>query len=237
MNLKQFRLYNLELALLKKPGAIKQKILLKRQVASEHSVFYINDTCLAGSSISQKGQFYTYNPIKDTIIYFNCYPQVVDKRYKQRELDRTYEFFGNSRINQTKSKIALAYLYFNRIDIFNIREKEVLSIHVPLQGENVITDKVEINSLEAKKLGYFDVFATEKYIYALKNDCYINEITSGNYRSEIHIFNWSGNSICRYFLDSPIEYIVVDERNKTLYGGHIYTDGIVSKFELGPEIL
>jgi len=236
-NSRLLRLFNLNSIRANDEKAIKKSVLLSGgHVYSELSVYYISDSCIVGSSNISYGQFFIFNPIKDTIDYFNYFPrEKTSKNEVKRETINNY-FAGTGRLNPSGSKIAVAYLFFNRIDVFDIHEKRLLSIRNPSEGENQISDKHDISSFADNKFGYYSLYCSEKYIYALKNDCTRNNFTSGNYTSEIQVFDWSGLPICRYFLSHPIEFLVVDEKHKILYGGHYYTDGTISKFELGSEL-
>lgn len=190
------------------------------------SIFFINDTCIVGTSRSKRGQFYVYNPVQDSINHYDFYPQ---KSYGNEE-GISKLFVGVARIRPDLNKIAYAYLYFNRIDVFDISTKEIVTIRVPVEGESKMSNDLKLEELKSNEYGYFDLFLTNKHIYALKNNCSRQSKKNGNFMSEIHIFLWNGDPVGKYILSDPIENFVVMEKRRKIYGGHYYTSGILSEF-------
>ena len=228
-NYRLLRLFSIDL--LGKPNInpVTKEVIMPGTEVAISTAFYCNDSCIAGTSFSSNGQFYIYNPHKDTTVLYNFHPQ---KSSDKNRNNRTRIFAGVGRINPSHTKIGLAYLYLNQIDIFDISSKTVQSISVEQEGGNVMSDDLNIDELTNKELGYFDLFISERSIYALKIHATLQDFDEGDYNSEIHVFNLDGTPKIKYILDRSNERFVIDEEKQLLYAGHYNTNGTISVFKL-----
>lgn len=64
-------------------------------------------------------------------------------------------------------------------------------------------------------VGYINLSATDKYIYALYSDKKIYE--SARKSHIVLVFDWEGNAVKRYDLDADAYYIAVNEKDETMF--------------------
>lgn len=72
-----------------------------------------------------------------------------------------------------------------------------------------------VDLTENSSVGYINLSATSKYIYALYSDKKFFE--KGRKSNVILVFDWDGNAIQKYILDTDAYYIAVDDTNQTVY--------------------
>lgn len=104
-------------------------------------------------------------------------------------------------------------LQFDQINILDLEREEHLSLttsknfmHLPLD------DSKEPN------MYYSDLCVTDKQIYALYANQPITRWGLDSKKSEIQVFNWNGDPVCKIIIPEYLLYINIDEKNKHLYG-------------------
>lgn len=110
-------------------------------------------------------------------------------------------------------KLAQAMLQFDQINILDLEQEEHLSLttcrnfmHLPLD------DSKEPN------MYYSDLCVTDKQIYALYANQPITRWGLDSKKSEIQVYDWNGNPVCKIIVPEYLLYINIDEKNKQLYG-------------------
>ncbi|PZX13424.1 TolB-like protein [Breznakibacter xylanolyticus] len=126
-------------------------------------------------------------------------------------------------LNHMNNRIAIAYNYFDALEIYSIKGDLIKSTKGPYfqypefnftklpQGYAVAKD-------QSSKLAYVSMHNTNKYIYLTYsgNPLFLNN-KYGWYGDHIHVYDWDGNPIVDYELNEPIESFCIDEENQLIY--------------------
>lgn len=80
-----------------------------------------------------------------------------------------------------------------------------------------------VDMTEDTQVGYINLSATTKYIYALYSDKKIYE--NGRKSNLVLAFDWEGNAIRKYLLDVEAYYITVDEVGQMMFAAVKNTEG------------
>lgn len=159
----------------------------------------------------------TYDHVKKQIMY--------TRHNLQNEVSREYILYDRitdiernqvgsaDKIKPDFKKLAQAMLQFDQINILDLEREEHLSLttsknfmHLPLD------DSKEPN------MYYSDLCVTDKQIYALYANQPITRWGLDSKKSEIQVFNWNGDPVCKIIIPEYLLYINIDEKNKHLYG-------------------
>jgi TolB-like 6-blade propeller-like len=127
-------------------------------------------------------------------------------------------------INPNTKDIAVCSRYADRIELYDSigTERRIIT------GPQGFIPKYRIGKamgsavlIQDKKIrfGYIDVVSDEKYIYALFSGRTRLELQGkANYGNFIFKFDWDGNPITMFELDSLLLSITIDKKNKIIYG-------------------
>lgn len=193
-----------------------------KKIADPFNVFYLNDTCLLIKDFDvNKGlYYYKYNPItekktgNDYIIY--NYPITNLLMNKILTLADAIHPNGDKIVSITEA--------FDQIDIINLKDT-LLNLSVTTNRH--IVDYNYVNNTEEEKLKqyYFDIpYCNENAIFVLYH-------SERQEQTEVHIINWSGESIAKLYLDKKIRGMDVDTSQNYLYGVEESTE-YVYRFDL-----
>lgn len=80
-----------------------------------------------------------------------------------------------------------------------------------------------VDMTEDTQVGYINLCATTKYLYALYSDKKIYE--NGRKSNLVLVFDWEGNAIRKYLLDADAHYIAVDEIGQKIFAAVKNTEG------------
>lgn len=80
-----------------------------------------------------------------------------------------------------------------------------------------------VDLTENSQVGYINLSATSKYIYALYSDKKLYE--NGRKSNVVLVFDWDGNAVKKYTLDTDAYYIAVDNTDQTVYAAVKNADG------------
>lgn len=114
-------------------------------------------------------------------------------------------------------------LFCDAIEMFTIRDGNLEKIktiftYLPEYLDRTNGDQVRVAVKRSSPMGYLDLFAGDKYIYALYNgrtkEAFKDRYFYGN---EIHIFDWKGNPVKKIILDKDARALSVDEAGRILY--------------------
>lgn len=187
------------------------KFYLNPEIYNADNVYFINDSVF-GEATDNKNVKYFKSSLKNPKS-FNKLGVVNNNEFLSKlpiedkvNLDRSYMAFSKD-----NNKFIAAYLRYNKIKILDTQLNEKFTI---LYGESENEIK-KFNLSSPQNIFYFKrPFAGKQYFYVP----YIgekNEVSTTP--KEIHVFDYNGNPVNRYILDTPIRFFTVDEKQKKLY--------------------
>lgn len=171
----------------------------------------------------EKAQFYLLNKRGEiTGEYFEYpYKDDLEKRVPNRVRGMAYQ--GVTHSNPSKDKLVYAVTLAPIINFYEIRGNSVELIenittaypnYKPEDGNGSFSAAMSRDN----KLGYLDVSATDKYVYALYSGRSQGSEGYAAFESnEIFVFDWQGNPVKKYKLDVPVTKICVDTADRVIY--------------------
>ena len=72
-----------------------------------------------------------------------------------------------------------------------------------------------VDLTENSQIGYINLCATGEYVYALYSEK--KAIKSTRKSNVVLVFDWSGNPVKKYLLDTDAYYIAVDETEQSMF--------------------
>ena len=116
-----------------------------------------------------------------------------------------------------QSRLALAYLYVNRLDFFfpsgfryaSVAGPRAITVHTP-------ADTSRLRFAPTDEIAYVQSAAGSRYVYALFCGCPAN--SDGAPRTRIHVFRWDGTFVAELQLDRSLRAFAVTENDSLLYG-------------------
>lgn len=128
---------------------------------------------------------------------------------------------GDLVMHPQKERFAYSVNLSSNIDLFEIRNNKIVPIK-SLRLGNPISEPVVQNEMfysvrptESTQTGYINLSATTQYIYALYSDQKLHE--NGRKSTTVLVFDWNGNPIKKYALDTEVYYIAVDEAGQKMF--------------------
>ena len=83
------------------------------------------------------------------------------------------------------------------------------------------------------KVGFCSVACDNEYVYVLYSGRTFNEYGMQNHHCEnLLVYDWDGNPIKRYLLDTPLSSIQYDEKNNLIYGIAFDPEGVLVEYQL-----
>lgn len=133
---------------------------------------------------------------------------------------------GDLIMHPEKKVFASSVNFSSNIDFFEIVNNNKIKLIKSLRlgdpkcqpGTNVIEGvgtAFYVNCADNSQTGYINLSATAKYVYALYSDKKMNE--SGWKSNVVLVFDWAGNPIKKYLLDTEAHCIAVDEARQGLF--------------------
>ena len=112
-------------------------------------------------------------------------------------------------------KMVSAMTDLNQINIIDLKHPEQTKSVV--YGKTTDIEKLRTQR-EDNRVYYNDVIVTDSLIYALYLNMPKTMRIYENPSSEIHVFDWEGNPVCRYKLDlSGVNSLAIDKDKKNIY--------------------
>ena len=127
---------------------------------------------------------------------------------------------GNLVMNPEKHTFAGSINFSSNIDFFEIVNNKIELIKSLRLGDPINKPVNEegiyyVDLTENTQTGYIDLSATSKYVYALYSD---KEMYENNRKSDtVLVFDWDGNPIKKYSLDTDAYYIAVGSTQQSLF--------------------
>lgn len=135
---------------------------------------------------------------------------------------------GDLVLRPGKNMFAYSVNFSSNLDIIEIVNgkielKKSLRLGDPIYKSmsNGIYQSVDLT--EDSQVGYINLSATDRYIYALYSDKKIYE--NGRKSNTILVFDWEGNAVKKYSLDVDAYYIAIDEVDQTIFAAVKKADG------------
>lgn len=201
------------------------------------TVFYIDSAKVVGRSANttpHMNRLQIYNPILDSII--KTVPVFPKIKNNNNDLDFLFYRYNSLYISiltmkPDRTKFASAmHRMFNRIDVFDSEGNLENSI---IEGKEFPKRMIE-EYLRAKeedvdknvKVYYQDAFASDSYIYCLYYNQLESEYAKKFIPTEIRIFNWKGEPLCKIKVPDYLQSITIDEKNGIMYGVAYFNEKI-----------
>lgn len=141
--------------------------------------------------------------------------------------DETFNVYTKFLSNQgvlvmhpNKKLFAYSLNFSSNMDFFQVKNEKIQLIKSLRLGNPDYYSAVEGNMFSADLteesiIGYIDVSATSDGVYALYSDGKAYE--SGRRSNVVLAFDWEGNPVKKYILDTDVYYITVDEEHKKIF--------------------
>lgn len=130
---------------------------------------------------------------------------------------------GDLVMHPEKKLFASSVNFSSNIDFFTIENNKIRLIQ-SLRLGNPISESVtgslggevyySVNCTEHSVIGYINLSATSRHVYALYSDKKAHE--SNRSSNVVLVFDWKGNPVRRYELDADAYYIAVDEEQQNM---------------------
>ena len=217
-------------------GSISERILtLTSDFMMVQRVVQLNDSLFAGGFGIRDGMLFFKETNSGTISFTPFIPET-EQTYNYHNIGMVYR--GHMAVSFAKERIAVALENFNQVQIYDFNGK-LLSVSQPklytpefLVNENSGSNYYYYNGISVTKdriiAGYYGVHRSKTRDLAMSSDGRIVDLrkgdTTGHPVSKIHIFDWDGNLLEKYILDSRLRAIAIDKTGTVLYGLDIYDD-------------
>ncbi len=215
-----FKLINITRSVEENRIVIDDEIIYKSQ--EFHPVldaFLLPNINIIGKSLTRLGRLFYYDSNDNKINWIEYFPKVTNPPFDEDMIVNLY--IGPTSISPDNSRIVSALELFKRIDVFSEKTDHLFSLVFDGSPENPDFYVNPNNPIPNDLMHYYyDLFLTDKFIYALNiniSEAEINKDLDSGY-SEIHVFCWAGKPIAIYRLNHLIYSITVDENKGYLYG-------------------
>ena len=186
---------------------------LSRLIAIDDSTF------LGAGSYKSRYQYLLFGPKSNVIDYgVDIYNATDDK------FDMYTKYLSNQGdlVMRPDGKVFAYSLNFSsNLDIVEVKNGKInlvksLRLGNPIYKPTTTGEYCFADITEETLLGYINLSATTKYIYALYSDEPIYK--AGRRMSDIVlVFDWNGNAVKKYILDTKAYYITIDEVGRTMF--------------------
>jgi hypothetical protein len=208
---------------------------LYKTASFQHEIDYLFkiDTCFISSGISVKNyRFQIFDSKGNTIN--TCLNYQKAEKYKNLP-DHVYStgFQGPYTIHPDNNKFAFATVMSGSIQIFDfvnnvIQPKVDLFFWDPMLEERNGVCLIDYQT----KRGFDGIDSNQQFIYTL----YSNKMLADPDRTCSHllVFDWNGNPIKRYLLDTPVSAFCINSQGTKLYGIAFTPDTTIVQYDLQP---
>ncbi|MBX2964563.1 MAG: hypothetical protein KF845_00355 [Cyclobacteriaceae bacterium] len=223
---------NLTKSLRSQTTIVDQKVMTRSE-SRFHTAFYIDSLRVVGRSTNstpQMNRLQVYNPHSDLILKtVPLFPEIERARTELDFVVNKYNtlYVSNIGIKPDKTRIASAMCSFDRIDIFKTDGELERSI---FDGKEIPDNNIEyLDEIDSHKLQmyYGGIFTSDDYIYTLYYGQPFSEYGRSPIPTQIRIFNWSGNALCKIDVKDYLYNFTIDEMNGVMYGVDIVNKRIL----------
>ena len=144
--------------------------------------------------------------------------------------DAYYTEFDDCWLSASKNSFAVAYFFINRIEFGRVEDGKlklngfVGAVEAPdfyLFGESKLGGKYKYN-VENNIVYYEALTSTTEGVYALYSGIPWGDLEK-QHSSIIEFYDWNGKAVKQFILEEAISDLVVDEKNKLIYGINLDT--------------
>jgi hypothetical protein len=204
----------------------------------------INDSLYFGAGTYKEKYQYLLFDSKNEIMDYNV--EIYNSKENWHAFNTQLANQGKLRKHPHENKFIFALNISSNLDIVEVSDNKINIIkllrfrdpkNIPTNSQNIY----QVMPDTKNPIGYIDIAAGDKYIYALYTDKKIIEDNGkiNHYCSdEILVFDWTGNPVKRYHLEEDAYYIAVSEGNKMIYlATHHDDDGgwKIETYYMGPK--
>lgn len=158
-----------------------------------------------------------YDPIKKNLSYVrhNLQDSIFESFILYENTDDVLRNKVGSadKIKPDFTKLAQAMIQFDQINIIDFKSRKNISITT----SNHFMQQ-PVNDNQEPIMYYSDLTCSNEYIYALYSKQPITQWGLQEKKTEIQVFSWDGEAVCKIFVPEYLLYIQIDKENKLLYG-------------------
>ena len=195
---------------------------ISRLIAIDDSTF------LGAGTYQSRYQYLLFNKNSDVLDYGVDIYNASDESFNQYTKYLSNQ--GDLVMQPEKKFFAYSLNFSSNLDIIEningkIKLKKSLRFGNPIYKPGAEADGLyqSVDMTEDTQVGYINLCATTKYLYALYSDKKIYE--NGRKSNLVLVFDWEGNAIRKYLLDADAHYIAVDEIGQKIFAAVKNTEG------------
>lgn len=222
-NLLRFSLFNISEILAGGSALPERQFFLPPEIGVAVNVLSIDEkTILAAGKINQ-GEFIICDIVSEKVSYKPFLIDFDESFHDELIKSDFIDSYKHSifKIKPDGTKIVNAHGYLPIIDVYDPKGELIFSIIKDKQFRKPNIDLQNRQFDSSAKVYYLNTFLTDKYIYALNQNCTLAELNSGeNNKAKIEVFTWSGQPVAEYFLNEsvgPMAPFLVDESRRRIY--------------------
>lgn len=196
------------------------------------NVIPLSDSVFIGTGRLEYGRFLRFNPRGQTEDVLGKLPEI---REELPMLIRQQAFTAYLNRHPNEEKIALLTRFADRLEFYNF-DGELISItrsEDPFEPYGYMQTLAKEEPIGGEGLpiryGYLDVTSNEEKIYALFSGSTEKE---GNYAQQIYVFDWGGNFLEAFNLDTPVGAITLDLNGDKIYAIRDFPTPAIVSFDL-----
>jgi len=185
-------------------------------------IVLVNNTKLIGICSHEKGRYAVFedNGKLNDILYPD-FPYDEDHKTENYFI-KSFAFQYNIKVSPDNSKFCSAASTCTHLEIFDITrnsiEKRFDKLFNLPSYKNVSTDKMKgVAFLEDSQSGFNYINVTNDFIYVSYASEKVKYMHQGAINNYLLKFDWKGNSITKYKLESKIGYFTIDEKDNCVY--------------------
>lgn len=182
-------------------------------------IIAINDSTFIGAGLYKSRYQYVLFDKHDRVLDYNS-----DVYNSSDDSFNIYtKYLSNQGVlimNPSHNLFAYSLNFSSNLDFFKVESNNIELIKSLRLGNPVYRSVVEgsmfsADLTEESIIGYIDISATSDYVYALYSTKKAHE--SGRKSNTVLVFDWAGNPVKKYILNSEAYYVTVDEEHKRMF--------------------
>lgn len=182
-------------------------------------IITINDSLFIGAGVYESRYQYVLFDKHNRVLSYG-----IDIYNSSDETFNVYtKFLSNQGVfvmHPHKNQFAYSLNFSSNMDFFQVENNKIHLIKSLRLGNPSYRSVVESNMFSADLtketiIGYLDISATSNYVYALYSGQKAYE--DGRKSNVVLVFDWEGNPVKKYILDTEAYYITVDELRDRLF--------------------
>lgn len=200
-----------------------KQIKMPSQIENAVNIISIDENTIVASGRVSEGEFMIYNTLTEETRWM---PFLIDfnktfmDEIKNARMFNSYKQ-GIFKIKPDGTRFVKAFGYVPIIDVYNEKADLIFSIIQDGYRKPRINTNQNNHFAPETRVYYTDVFLSDKCIYALNQNCTLQELSEGKGGNvEIHMFSWTGDPLYKIVLNEisgAMAPFAVDELNKNIY--------------------